>query len=145
MPDGPPPAWTAPLDAWVAAHPLWATLAIGAASAVLLLVFRDTLLSLVAGIQLTGNDLIRVGDWIGVPQFNADGDVVDIALNTVKVQKWDRTFTVIPTHRFLEHSFKNWRGMQASGGRRIKRSTGLVVRSFGSKISRTMPWRTRSR
>jgi len=103
---------------------------LGAASAVLLLVFRDTLLSLVAGIQLTGNDLIRVGDWIEMPQFNADGDVVDIALNTVKVQNWDRTFTVIPTHRFLEHSFKNWRGMQASGGRRIKRSVLLDMSSI---------------
>ncbi len=103
---------------------------LGAASAVLLLVFRDTLLSLVAGIQLTGNDLIRVGDWIEMPQFNADGDVVDIALNTVKVQNWDRTFTVIPTHRFLEQSFKNWRGMQASGGRRIKRSVLLDMSSI---------------
>lgn len=103
---------------------------LGAASAVLLLVFRDTLLSLVAGIQLTGNDLIRVGDWIEMPQFNADGDVVDIALNTVKVQNWDRTFTVIPTHRFLEHSFKNWRGMQASGGRRIMRSVVLDMSSI---------------
>jgi len=93
-------------------------------------VFRDTLLSLVAGIQLTGNDLIRVGDWIEMPQFNADGDVVDIALNTVKVQNWDRTFTVIPTHRFLEQSFKNWRGMQASGGRRIKRSVLLDMSSI---------------
>lgn len=103
---------------------------LGAASAVLLLVFRDTLLSLVAGIQLTGNDLIRVGDWIEMPQFNADGDVVDIALNTVKVQNWDNTFTVIPTHRFLEHSFKNWRGMQSSGGRRIKRSVLLDMSSI---------------
>ncbi len=102
---------------------------LGAASAVLLLVFRDTLLSLVAGIQLTGNDLIRVGDWIEMPQFNADGDVVDIALNTVKVQNWDNTFTVIPTHRFLEHSFKNWRGMQSSGGRRIKRSVLIDLSS----------------
>ncbi len=95
---------------------------LGAASAVLLLVFRDTLLSLVASIQLTGNDLIRVGDWIEMPQFHADGPVVDIALNTVKVQNWDRTFTVIPAHRFLDVSFKNWRGMQVSGGRRIMRS-----------------------
>ncbi|MDF1521859.1 MAG: mechanosensitive ion channel [Trueperaceae bacterium] len=95
---------------------------LGAASAVLLLIFRDTILSLVAGIQLTSNDLIRVGDWIEMPQFDADGDVVDVALNTVKVQNWDRTFTVIPTHRFLEQSFTNWRGMQDSGGRRIKRS-----------------------
>ncbi|MEX2502209.1 MAG: mechanosensitive ion channel domain-containing protein [Trueperaceae bacterium] len=100
---------------------------LGAASAVLLLVFRDTLLSLVAGIQLTGNDLIRVGDWIEMPQFHADGPVVDIALNTVKVQNWDRTFTVIPTHRFLDVSFKNWRGMEASGGRRIMRSLMLDV------------------
>ncbi|MDZ7801111.1 MAG: mechanosensitive ion channel family protein [Trueperaceae bacterium] len=95
---------------------------LGAVSAVLLLVFRDTLLSLVAGIQLTGYDLIRVGDWIEMPEFHADGPVVDIALNTVKVQNWDRTFTVIPAHRFLDVSFKNWRGMQASGGRRIMRS-----------------------
>jgi miniconductance mechanosensitive channel len=95
---------------------------LGAMTAVLLLVFRDTLLSLVAGMQLTLNDLLRVGDWIELPQFGADGDVVDIALNSVTVQNWDRTFTVIPTHKFLEHSFKNWRGMQASGGRRIKRA-----------------------
>jgi len=98
---------------------------LGAASAVLLLVFRDTILSLVAGMQMTSNDLIRVGDWIEMPEFNADGDVVDIALNTVKVQNWDKTFTVIPAHKFLESSFKNWRGMQASGGRRIKRSINL--------------------
>jgi miniconductance mechanosensitive channel len=95
---------------------------LGAMTAVLLLVFRDTLLSLVAGVQLTTNDLIRVGDWIEMPQFDADGDVVDIALNSVRVQNWDRTFSVIPTHKFLEHSFRNWRGMQESGGRRIKRS-----------------------
>jgi miniconductance mechanosensitive channel len=95
---------------------------LGAMTAVLLLIFRDTLLSLVAGIQITTNDLIRVGDWIEMPQFQADGDVVDIALNSVTVQNWDRTLSVIPTHKFLEHSFKNWRGMQESGGRRIKRA-----------------------
>ncbi len=95
---------------------------LGAMTAVLLLVFRDTLLSLVAGIQMTTNDLIRVGDWIEMPQFGADGDVVDIALNSITVQNWDRTLTFIPTHKFLEHSFKNWRGMQEAGGRRIKRS-----------------------
>src|SRR5690554_2072109 len=95
---------------------------LGAMTAVFLLVFRDSLLSLVAGIQLTQNDLIRVGDWIEMPQFNADGDVTDIALNVVTVQNWDRTLTIIPTHKFLEHSFKNWRGMQLSGGRRIKRA-----------------------
>ncbi len=98
---------------------------LGALTAVLLLVFRDTLLSLVAGIQITTNDLLRVGDWIEMPQFEADGDVVDIALNSVKVQNWDLTFSVIPTHKFLEHSFRNWRGMQESGGRRIKRSFNI--------------------
>ncbi len=102
---------------------------LGAASAVLLLVFRDTLLSLVAGIQLTGNDQVRMGDWIEMPQFDADGPVVDIALNTVKVQNWDRTFTVIPTHKFLDHSFRNWRGMENSGGRRIMRSLLIDMQS----------------
>jgi len=95
---------------------------LGAMTAVLLLVFRDTLLSLVAGIQITTNDLLRTGDWIEMPQFQADGDVIDIALNSVTVQNWDRTLSVIPTHKFLEHSFKNWRGMSESGGRRIKRA-----------------------
>jgi miniconductance mechanosensitive channel len=98
---------------------------LGAMTAVLLLIFRDTLLSLVAGVQITTNDLIRVGDWIEMPQFEADGDVVDIALNSVTVQNWDRTLSVIPTHKFLEHSFKNWRGMQESGGRRIKRAVHI--------------------
>lgn len=103
---------------------------LGAMTAVILLVFRDTLLSLVAGIQLTGNDLIRVGDWIDMPQFGADGDVVDIALHVVKVQNWDKTITVIPTHKFLEHSFKNWRGMSDSGGRRIKRSISIDMNTI---------------
>jgi miniconductance mechanosensitive channel len=94
----------------------------GAMMAILLLVFRDTLLSLVASVQLTNNDLVRVGDWIEMPQFGADGDVVDIALHTVKVQNWDRTISVIPTHKFLDHSFRNWRGMFEGGGRRIKRA-----------------------
>lgn len=102
---------------------------LGAMTAILLLVFRDTILSLVAGVQLTANDLIRVGDWIEMPQFNADGDVIDIALNSVRVQNWDRTFTVIPTHKFLEHSFKNWRGMKEAGGRRIKRSVFIDMRT----------------
>lgn len=95
---------------------------LGAMTAILLLIFRDSILSLVAGVQLTANGLIRVGDWIEMPPFGADGDVIDIALNSVRVQNWDKTITVIPTHKFLDHSFKNWRGMQDSGGRRIKRS-----------------------
>jgi miniconductance mechanosensitive channel len=98
---------------------------LGAIMAIVLLIFRDTLLSLVASVQLTNNDLIRVGDWIEMPQFDADGDVIDIALNNVRVQNWDRTITVIPTHKFLEHSFKNWRGMSESGGRRIKRAVHI--------------------
>lgn len=93
----------------------------GAMSAVLLLVFKDTILSLVASVQLTGNDMLRVGDWIEMPSLEADGDVIDMALNTVKVQNWDKTITTIPTYRLISDSFKNWRGMQESGGRRIKR------------------------
>jgi len=100
---------------------------LGAMTAILMLVFRDSLLSLVAGIQITTNDLIRVGDWIEMPQFGADGDVVDIALNSVSVQNWDKTITVIPTHKFLENSFKNWRGMHESGGRRIKRAIHIDI------------------
>ncbi len=95
---------------------------LGALTALILLLVRDTLLSLVAGVQITTNDLIRIGDWIEMSQFEADGDVVDLALNSVKIQNWDLTFTVIPTHKFLEHSFRNWRGMTESGGRRIKRA-----------------------
>ena len=100
---------------------------LGAMMAVILLVFRDTLLSLVAGIQLVNNDLIRVGDWIEMPQFNADGDVIDISLNVVQVRNWDKTITSIPTHKFLEHSFKNWRGMFEVGGRRISRTVNIDI------------------
>jgi miniconductance mechanosensitive channel len=103
---------------------------LGAASAVVALVFRDTILSVVAGIQLSSSDLMKVGDWIEMPKFDANGEVVDIALNTVKVRNWDRTFTVIPTHRFLEESFKNWRGMRDTGGRRIQRSLVIDVHSI---------------
>ncbi|MCH7489169.1 MAG: mechanosensitive ion channel [Gemmatimonadetes bacterium] len=95
---------------------------IGAMTAVLMLVFKDTLLSLVASIQLMSNDMVRVGDWIEMPKYNADGDVIDIALHTVKIQNWDKTITTVPTSKFIEDSFKNWRGMSESGGRRIKRS-----------------------
>lgn len=103
---------------------------LGAVTAILMLIFKDTLLSLVAGIQITTNELIRVGDWIEIPQFNADGSVIEIALHTVKVQNWDKTITVIPAHKFLENSFKNWRGMQESGGRRIKRSLFVDIQSI---------------
>ncbi|MGQ7956558.1 mechanosensitive ion channel family protein [Pseudomonas sp. SP16.1] len=94
---------------------------LGAMAAVLLLIFQDTLLSLVASVQISSNDIIRVGDWVEMPQLNADGDVIDIALHTVKVQNWDKTISTIPTKRFITDAFKNWRGMEESGGRRIKR------------------------
>ncbi len=102
---------------------------LGAMMALILLVFRDTLLSLVAGIQLTHNNLICVGDWIEMPQFNADGAIVDIALHTVSIRNWDNTISVIPTHKFLDNSFKNWRGMSESGGRRIKRALNIDMTS----------------
>ena len=102
---------------------------VGAMSAILLLVFRDTILSLVASLQISSNDMIRVGDWVEMPQFNADGDVIDVALHTVKIQNWDKTITTIPTHKFIEDSFRNWRGMQSSGGRRIKRSIFIDLNS----------------
>jgi len=98
---------------------------LGALAAVLMLVFQDTILSLVASVQISSNDIVRVGDWVEMPQLNADGDVIDIALHTVKIQNWDRTITTIPTKRFISDSFKNWRGMQESGGRRIKRAIYL--------------------
>ena len=95
---------------------------LGAMSAVLMLVFKDTLLSFTAGLQLASNDMLRVGDWIEMPQVGADGFVIDIALHTVKVQNWDKTITTIPTWRLMSDSYKNWRGMFESGGRRIRRS-----------------------
>ncbi|MCZ6915813.1 MAG: mechanosensitive ion channel [Gemmatimonadetes bacterium] len=98
---------------------------IGAMTAVLLLVFKDTLLSLVASVQLTNNDMVRVGDWVEMPKYNADGDVIDMALHTIKIQNWDKTITTVPTSKFIEDSFKNWRGMSESGARRIKRSIAI--------------------
>ena len=97
----------------------------GAMTAILLLIFRDTILSLVASVQLTAQDMVRVGDWIEMPKFGADGDVIDVQLHTVKVQNWDKTITTIPTHRLISESFRNWRGMSESGGRRIKRAVHL--------------------
>lgn len=98
---------------------------LGAMAAVLLLIFQHTLLSVVASVQISSNDILRVGDWVEIPELNADGDVIDIALHTVRVQNWDKTITCIPTKRFISDPFKNWRGMHESGGRRIKRSLYL--------------------
>lgn len=102
---------------------------LGAMAAVLMLIFQDTILSLVASVQISSNDVLRVGDWVEMPQLNADGDVIDIALHTVKIQNWDKTITTIPTRRFMTDPFKNWRGMQESGGRRIKRCIFLDQQS----------------
>jgi miniconductance mechanosensitive channel len=95
---------------------------IGAMAAVLMLIFQDTLLSMVASVQISSSGIVRVGDWIEMPQLHADGAVIDIALHTVKVQNWDLTITTIPTKRLISDAFKNWRGMQECGGRRIKRA-----------------------
>lgn len=102
--------------------PLVLLTGLGAMTAVLMLVFKDTLLSLVASVQLASNDMLRVGDWIEMPSQNTDGDVIDISLHTVKVQNWDKTISTVPTHLLISESFRNWRGMTDSGGRRIKRS-----------------------
>ena len=103
---------------------------LGALTAVLMLVFRDTILSLVASVQIMSDDMIRIGDWVEMPQANADGDVIDIALHTVKIQNWDKTISAIPTHKFISESFKNWRGMSESGGRRMKRAIHLDMNSI---------------
>ncbi|MCX2719615.1 mechanosensitive ion channel family protein [Lentiprolixibacter aurantiacus] len=103
--------------------------ALGAASAVVLLIFKDTILGLVASIQVSANDMVRIGDWISFDKYGADGDVIEINLATVKVQNWDKTITTIPTYALIADSFKNWRGMQESGGRRIKRALILKQES----------------
>jgi len=103
---------------------------LGAFAAVLMLIFKDSILGLVAGIQLMSNDMVRRGDWIEMPSQNADGDVVDVSLITVKVQNWDKTITTIPTYALISQAFKNWRGMSDSGGRRIKRAVHVDITSI---------------
>ncbi len=98
---------------------------LGAISAILILIFKDSILGLVGGIQLSANDMLRPGDWIEMPTFSADGVVIDISLTTVKVQNWNKTISTIPTYSMVTNSFKNWRGMEESGGRRIKRSINI--------------------
>lgn len=110
-------------------NPLILLSGLGAMAAVLMLIFQDTILSLVASLQLGSNDMVRIGDWIEMPSQNADGDVIEIALHTVKVQNWDRTITTVPVRKLITDSFKNWRGMVESGGRRIKRSLYIDQRS----------------
>jgi miniconductance mechanosensitive channel len=105
---------------------------LGAMTAVAMLIFQDTLLSLVASIQLTNQQIIRIGDWIEMPSFNADGTVIDIALYNVTIQNWDNTVTTVPTNKMVSGAFRNWRGMSESGGRRIKRSIYLDINSVRS-------------
>ncbi len=109
--------------------PLLLLSGLGAMMAVILLVSKDSLQGLVAGIQLVSNDMVRPGDWVEVPQHGADGDVVEITLHTVKVQNWDKTIATVPTYALISEGFKNWRGMEESDGRRVKRSIFLDVSS----------------
>ena len=111
-------------------NPSYILTALGASAAVLMLVFKDTILGLVAGVQLTANDMLRPGDWISMPKHGADGDVVEVTLTTVKVQNWDKTITTIPPYALISDSFQNWRGMKDCGGRRVKRSVYLDMRSI---------------
>lgn len=110
--------------------PIYFLSAFGAMTAIILLIFKDTILGLVASVQISANDMVRVGDWVEMPKFNADGDVIAINLNTVKIRNWDKTITTVPTYYFITDSFKNWRGMQESGGRRIKRAIYINLHSI---------------
>jgi miniconductance mechanosensitive channel len=103
---------------------------LGAMTAVLILVFKDSILGFVASMQLSMNDMVRIGDWIEMPKYGADGDVIDVTLHTVKVQNWDKTISTIPSYALISDSFKNWRGMSESGGRRIKRALNIDVNSI---------------
>lgn len=110
--------------------PLYFFSALGAMTVVLLLIFKDTIMGFVASIQLSANDMIRIGDWVSKPKYGADGDVIEMNLTTIKIQNWDKTVTTIPTYAFISESFKNWRGMSESGGRRIKRSLNIKISSI---------------
>ncbi len=105
-------------------------ISLGTMSAVLMLIFRDPILGFVGGMQLTFNNMVRIGDWISMPQYNADGVVTEISLTVVKVQNWDKTISMIPTYAMVSNSFQNWRGMEESGGRRIKRSVNIDMDSI---------------
>lgn len=109
--------------------PMYLITGLGAIAAVLLLVFKDTILGFVASIQLSANNMVKPGDWIVMPKHNADGTVIDISLTTVKVQNWDKTITTIPIYSLVSDSFHNWKGMEESGGRRIKRSINIDMKS----------------
>jgi len=103
---------------------------LGAMTAVLILVFKDTILSLVASFQISSSKTVRLGDWIEMPKYGADGDVIDVSLHSIQVQNWNKTISTIPTYAFISESFKNWRGMEESGGRRIKRAISIDLNSI---------------
>ncbi|MFP4522711.1 MAG: mechanosensitive ion channel family protein [Fibrobacterota bacterium] len=103
---------------------------IGAATAVIMLIFKDTILGFVSSVQISANDMVRIGDWIEMPKYGADGDVIDISLHTVKVQNWDKTVVTVPSYAMVSDAFKNWRGMQESGGRRIKRAVNIDMNTI---------------
>ena len=103
---------------------------LGAGAAILMLVFQDTIKGLVAGVQLAANDMVRPGDWIEMPKYGADGDVIEVSLTTVKVRNWDKTITTVPPYALVNDSFQNWRGMFDTGGRRVKRSINVDMRSI---------------
>ena len=110
----------------------WALLGgLGALTAVLMLVFKDSIMGLVASIQISALNLVRVGDWVEIPKYGTDGDVIEISLNTIRVQNWDKTISSVPTYALISDGFKNWRGMSESGGRRIKRSVRIDLNSIG--------------
>ena len=111
-------------------NPGYILTALGASAAVLMLVFKDMIVGLVAGVQLSVNDMLRPGDWIAMPKYGADGDVIEVSLTTVKVQNWDKTITTIPPYALVSDSFQNWRGMQESGGRRVKRAVYIDMGSI---------------
>ncbi|MCB0795127.1 MAG: mechanosensitive ion channel [Flavobacteriales bacterium] len=111
-------------------NPIYIFSAMGAASAVLLLVFKDSILGFMASVQLSVNDMVHVGDWVQLDKYGADGEVTDITLTTVKVRNWDKTFTTVPTYAFISDAVKNWRGMQESEGRRIKRAIFVKISSI---------------
>lgn len=114
----------------IESDPLKILAGLGASAAVLMLVFKDSIMGLVAGVQLSANDMLRPGDWIEMPKYGANGNVIDVSLTTVKVQNWDKTITTIPPYALVSDSFQNWRGMVDSGGRRIKRSIFIDMNSI---------------
>ncbi len=118
------------LSAILQRSPIYFFTGLGAITAILLLVFKDTILGFVAGIQVTANNLVQIGDWIEMPKYGADGDVLDISLHTVRIQNFDRTITTIPTYALVSDSFKNWRGMVMTGGRRIMRDINIDLRTI---------------